>query len=233
MDWIDRNLGDFRPGIALKTDLFEEANGDDQLLFALAPRARVAVGIDSDARTAARARARSGTVLVAAADARRLPFRSGAVDLVISNSTLDHFEKRTDLDAAVAELARVLAPGGRLLITLDNPWNPLYQIFHKGLKRYGVSFELGHTASLPRLRRMLSSSGLEIMGSEWLIHNPRFLSTLLFLSLRSVMGASAGRPIGWLLRAFALLGRSPVRPFSACFVAACARKPGLSSFPTA
>jgi SAM-dependent methyltransferase len=45
-------------------------------------------------------------------DGRGIPLESGSVSLLFSASVLEHVE---DLDASIAEFARVLAPGGRLL----------------------------------------------------------------------------------------------------------------------
>jgi len=60
---------------------------------------------------------------------RRLPGSLGALlktfDTVLSNSTLDHFDGAAQIRVSLAEPARVLRPGGRLLVTLDNPANPL------------------------------------------------------------------------------------------------------------
>jgi len=50
-------------------------------------------------------------------DAERLPFRTGAFSLVTSVDTLEHFGKPWN---ALAEARRVLAPGGRLVISV--PW---------------------------------------------------------------------------------------------------------------
>lgn len=46
--------------------------------------------------------------------AERLPFPDGAFDLVISTTSFDHW---TDQRAGLAECARVLAPGGHLVLT--------------------------------------------------------------------------------------------------------------------
>jgi hypothetical protein len=76
------------------------------------------------------------------------------------------------------------------------------------------------------LLSILERQGLEIQSNDWLIHNPRFVSTLLFLALRRTLGTRAERAIGWLLAAFSKLDRLPTRSFTGAFVAACARKPG-------
>jgi len=46
-------------------------------------------------------------------DAERLPFPDGAFDLVVTSFSLHHW---ADVTAAGAELARVLRPGGRVLV---------------------------------------------------------------------------------------------------------------------
>src|SRR5204863_8026948 len=58
-------------------------------------------------------------------DVRALPFADGSFDVVVSTSTLDHFQARADIDTALRELHRVLASDGLAVVTLDNPWNPL------------------------------------------------------------------------------------------------------------
>jgi SAM-dependent methyltransferase len=49
----------------------------------------------------------------------RLPFRDRVFDVVVSNSVLEHVE---DLDGALAEIARVLKPGGASLHFFPPPW---------------------------------------------------------------------------------------------------------------
>lgn len=56
--------------------------------------------------------ARAHGLLVARADARRLPFADGAADVVVAGEVLEHVP---DLPAVLAELIRVLRPGGTLI----------------------------------------------------------------------------------------------------------------------
>src|SRR4249920_1996466 len=71
----------------LKTDLFEEANGADELLSAFPGRATL-IGMDLVPTTVARARARrvARSGLFLATDVRRLALAGDSVDLVFSNS---------------------------------------------------------------------------------------------------------------------------------------------------
>lgn len=56
----------------------------------------------------------SGRTRFVAADAARLPLRGGGLDAVTANDAVEHF---TDPAAVLAELARVLRPGGRMFVT--------------------------------------------------------------------------------------------------------------------
>jgi ubiquinone/menaquinone biosynthesis C-methylase UbiE len=212
---------------ALKTDAFEEACGDDQILFDLFPSAGCAIGIDLAWQTVHHACSRcpSPNVRFLVSDVRSLALRSASFDVVVSNSTLDHFDSPAALPEALKELARVLRPGGIAVVTLDNPRNPLYALLRWVSRRGWTPFPLGYTASLPKLVRLLEDAGLKVTATDALIHNPRMVSTILFLALRRVLGRHADGPIRFLLAAFAVLGRLPSRQFSACFVAARARKP--------
>lgn len=67
----------------------------------------------ASARREARTAIQPFRVGLAQADARALPFRDGAFDLVISNSLLHHIGDPTPM---LAEIARVAGPGGRVLL---------------------------------------------------------------------------------------------------------------------
>jgi SAM-dependent methyltransferase len=213
------------PAVILKTDLFEEAHGADELMSAFPPASRI-VGMDVVSATVDRARARRpANARFIVSDVRRLALAGGCVDLIVSNSTLDHFERPDDLEVALRELVRVLRPGGRLIVTLDNPRNPLYGILRWVTRRHAPLVALGHTLSLNALVDLMRRNGVDIGGTEILIHNPRLLSTGLFLALRRTLGRRADAPIRLLLGAFSGLARLPTREYTACFVAVCARKP--------
>jgi SAM-dependent methyltransferase len=226
LEWIIRNVRDRRVPVLLKTDLFEEAHGGDELLFSLPFRADRTIGIDIDSTTVLRAavRANGNRTRLLAADVRHLPLPPGSVNVVLSNSTLDHFQTAGDLEVSLRELARVLKPGGLLLITLDNPQNPLYFVFRACARWIAPPLRLGRTASSRGLAELLRRAGFEVLSSDRLVHNPRFVSTLLFLALRRVLGARGDGAIAWLLRLFAAMGRFPTSRYTAVFIAACARK---------
>ena len=102
-------------------NLLDAGTGTGRMLELLAPYARRAVGVDVSPEMLAIARDRLlrenlTNAQVRLADTYRLPFAAGgadAFDAVIFHQVLHYLD---DPGAAVAEAARVMAPGGRLLI---------------------------------------------------------------------------------------------------------------------
>lgn len=215
------------PARVLKTDLFEDAYGPDHLLPALFPEARMRIGIDWAHSVVRRASARwpAESIVFLVGDVRRLPVRPGSLDVIYSNSTLDHFASAAEFRSALKELAGALAPGGRLIITVDNLSNPLYRLLRATSKLGWTPFPLGYTTSQAGLVQALQEVGLEVVGRGTLIHNPRLVSTALFLVLRRLFGARADGLVRAALRTFAALESLPTRTLTACFVSACALKP--------
>lgn len=85
----------------------------------LAATARLAVGLDRDAATLAQARRRyrSPRLAWAAGQAEALPFPGSAFDLICCFQVIEHL---ADPARFLSEAKRVLAPGGRLLLTTPN-----------------------------------------------------------------------------------------------------------------
>ena len=80
-------------------------------------------GVDLSARLLARARMRVPDAGLARADLCALPFRAARFDCVSCVGSTLSFLPDADADAAIAELARVLVPGGRLLIECEHKWS--------------------------------------------------------------------------------------------------------------
>lgn len=92
--------------------------GTGRLLELLAPRARLAIGVDASRSMLALARSRLaragiGQASVRLADMYRLPFPDGSFDLAFLQMVLHYAE---DPAGVLAEAARVLAPAGRLVV---------------------------------------------------------------------------------------------------------------------
>lgn len=212
----------------LKTDLFEEAQGEGLASF-LGESSEQLLGIDISPRVVSQARQRHPGIVGTVADVRHLPHASGSFDRIVSISTLDHFRHPTELQAALTELVRVLAPGGHLFLTLDNPWNPIVAMRDLlPAAAFGRStllpYHVGPTLPAVVLRRALETRGLVIQQSEHQMHVPRILA----LHLCRAMDPSSSMSHRWLRWMLALehLGRWPTAPFTGHFVAIHARRPG-------
>ncbi|MFL6206144.1 MAG: class I SAM-dependent methyltransferase [Acidimicrobiales bacterium] len=92
--------------------------GEGQVARLAAARGASAIGVDPTAAQIAAAHQRGGGPAYARAGASALPLRSGVVDAVVACLVFEHI---TEVDAAIAEVARVLRPGGRFLFFLNHP----------------------------------------------------------------------------------------------------------------
>jgi SAM-dependent methyltransferase len=210
----------------LKTDLFDELAGEG-LYPLLRSRARQVVAVDLSRPAVSAARQRYPDLDAVVADAMELPFQDGYFDAVLSNSTLDHLSSRREVGVALTELARVLRPGGRLVITLDNLLNPLIamrNVLPRQLARSlrQVPYDAGWTCGPRSLQRLLRESGFEVRELTAVLHVPRVLVARLGPQ-RSGMGDDSR----WLrfLRAGERLERWPTRFVTGHFVAALAVRP--------
>jgi SAM-dependent methyltransferase len=155
------------------------------MAIALARRGGEVTAIDVDptllegARLRARSHGASARFVVARAEA--LPFPARSFDLVTCVDVLEHVD---DARAAVAELARVLAPGGALYLYAPNRWSPRNLLSDPHYRLAGVSalprglgrFYVTRLRGFPRydvgvlpvgaaVARWLSREGLELTHS--------------------------------------------------------------------
>ena len=215
-------------GAVLKTDLFDEA-AVGGLGRALAADAALFVGLDISLQTARAALAHLGSGAVLVADVRALPLAAASVDLIVSDSTLDHLSSATAIEAAIVGLARTLRPGGRLLATLDNPQHPVLwlrqRLSWRWLHRLGlVPYQVGATLSLRQLEAACRAAGLSVTRSGTLMHGPRVLAVWLGKLLRRA-SPQVQRAYARLMLRFECLGRLPGRLATGRFVAVLATKP--------
>ncbi|SFS71198.1 class I SAM-dependent methyltransferase [Halostagnicola kamekurae] len=96
----------------------------------LAERTDRVLGIDASRgllETArSRARARDFEVDLLQGDAARIPLAEGTVDLAVYVATIQHLPTEADRRESLNELARVLAPGGRALVST---WSTAHDTF--------------------------------------------------------------------------------------------------------
>lgn len=212
----------------LKTDLFDEAVSDGIIPF-LSTRARTVIGMDLSSTTLREARSHSGGRRVTCTDVRRLPFADGSFDVVVSNSTLDHFAERREIVLSLRELYRVLRPGGQLLLTIDNLANPaiavrnalpFHVLHHAGILPYYV----GVTCGPRRLRRMLKEAELDIMDMTAIEHCPRLPAVLFARIMGGATSPSIRHVLVRLLMVFEQMADWPTRFLSGNFIAVRCRK---------
>lgn len=163
----------------LKTDLFEEAFDSEQFSFDLAEFNNNILGIDISREMVRRAKGNARQYGVTGeylcGDVRQLPFRNNSINLVISNSTLDHFPDESSIIAALQELQRVLCVGGTLILTIDNKDNLTYPpyVFTRIWMRLGLApYFIGKTMSPKELRHALEESGFSVEEITAIFHYP-------------------------------------------------------------
>ena len=101
------------------TDVLDVGTGEGQLarVAAAAGTGRV-VGVDPSRAQLVEAGRRAGGPHYLRAEAVALPFPDGAFDAVLACLVFEHIE---GMDGAIAEVGRVLRPGGRFLFFLNHP----------------------------------------------------------------------------------------------------------------
>lgn len=211
-------------GWVLKTDLFEEAMGPDALLPALGGGARRPLGMDVSPAIVARARRRdvAGAGRYVVADARRLPFAAGALRTVVSPSSLDHFADPHDLQRSLVELRRALAPGGRLVITLDNRGNVTDPLLHLVAAAGLVGYFIGRSYTARELADELRQAGFRVLDQAGLLHNPRLAASGAVAVARRLDRPALSRWVRRRLLAARRLEATRWRYLTASFVAALA-----------
>lgn len=159
------------------SSILDAGCGDGRYLAALpnlGPIPARIVGVDiaeSILQTAAAATARAGVhAELVRANLERLPFADAEFDLVLCFQAIEHL---LDPDAGIQELARVLAPGGVLVLTTDNRRNLITKTLNAprwralalaGKRRARVQIQFPHRDFTKRdLSRRMRASGLEVV----------------------------------------------------------------------
>lgn len=134
----------------------------------------VVVGLDIGLGTVRLARAKAALsgvrLLGVVADVERLPFRDGAFSAVVCDDTVEHLP---DDAGGVRQLARVTAPGGRVVLATPNRWSA--QVLSRrtrdlrARRRLPASHYYAAESHLreytwPQLVRLARSAGLRVTG---------------------------------------------------------------------
>jgi SAM-dependent methyltransferase len=152
-------------------------------------------------------------------DALRLPFPDGSFDRVMSICAIEHFD---DGPRALSEMARVLAPGGELVMSADtlsrkDRWPDLFQAH---TRRYHVQRTYTHG----ELTELLAERGLDV--AEYAYQFRTSWSERLYLTLSAhggKVGFNAAAPLAPLVAA---ADRATRRDQGAIVLIRARRRPG-------
>jgi len=207
----------------LKTDLFDEAVNDG-LHPLLAARANHVFGMDISFPVAYQAQLRYPNFQTIGGDVRFLPFIGDSFDLIVSNSTLDHFASIEEIILSLNELRRVLRPGKQMVLTFDNLANPIVLLRNilpfKFLHRLGiVPYYVGTTLGPSLLEHLLETSGFKILEVDAIMHCPRVLAVVAARWMQKHTGPKVQGHFLRFLQAFECLSYLPTRFLTGYFVA--------------
>lgn len=158
--------------IADKT-LLDVGCGDGALASVLARRGAIVTGLDADPAmiVAARRRAETeGTQLrLIEGQAERLSFAGAAFDCVLAVTVLCFVR---DAERAVMEMARVLKPGGRLVIGELGRWS--LWAAHRRIRGWlgDPAWRAAMFRSAVSLRRLARAAGLDVVEVRGAVHYP-------------------------------------------------------------
>jgi ubiquinone/menaquinone biosynthesis C-methylase UbiE len=188
----------------------------------IAPHCRAIVGIDINARMLELARATLaadgiGNAEVAQMSATELTFADATFDAAYSFSTLLLI---TELEQAVAEMARVLRPGGIAVLDITGRWN----LSQRHWDAWGRA--QGHPGlrplTWPQTTNLLASVGLEVVEAPALgfLHQWRYVPVLRRATfLDKVIHFSPQRDLDYLVS-----NLRPLRPLANRWYVVCRRR---------
>ncbi len=158
-------------------------------------------------------------ITIAEMSADKLDFPDETFDLVTSIEVLEHI---TELDQALAEICRVLKPGGRFAFTTPNRWFPFetHGFIVRG-RRYPPGrapfltwirplhrrLADARTFTAAELRRRLGAAGLEVRSADYLM--PPFDRSALGQRIRVVTDLAERTPLRRFGMALAVTAEKP------------------------
>lgn len=180
---VARVLGDEAPGAVL--DFGCGVGGTLGFLRQSFPSAALH-GVDVSPESVTMAREAHPDVALQVIEGKRIDLPDGTIDVAVAACVFHHIPPRERV-GWVAELRRVLKPGGRLFMFEHNPWNPLT----RKVVRDCAFDEDAILLSSIEARGLLRDAGFAHTEVDYMIFFPRALAVL-----RPFERALAGVPMG-------------------------------------
>ncbi len=217
----------------LKTDAFADATCPERAFSWFISEEGQLVCFDIAPGLARQAKANAGSLgyvesAYVAADVRCLPFENDSFDLIVSDSTLDHFHTTAEIDVALRELARVLKPGGVMIVTLDNPHNVTNPLMRLWMKSGRTPYFIGKTFGKTALTQSLERIGLTVTDTTAQFHYPRYITKATLRWMRRIAPRRCSAVAMKALTAINQLEHRRIRYLTGLFVAARAEKPAIN-----
>ena len=159
------------PGAALDVGM-----GPGRLCLELVRRGWTVSGVDGSPAMVERARAQLGAAAAClkTADAVALPFADASFDLVTATGVIEYVRDRP---AALAELARVLRPGGAAVLSIPNPYALYARSYGPHMAAVDAAYRLARRTGRPHaagggwidpaaFTELMASSGLPVRAAK-------------------------------------------------------------------
>jgi SAM-dependent methyltransferase len=158
-------------GIGAQERVLDVCCGPGLVAGAATARGAIAAGVDFSSAMLAIARAARPRVEFSQGDAEALPYADGSFDAVVANFGVHHVPNPS---AALAEMCRVLAPGGRVAFTTwprpdrNVPWQLLFDAIraHGALDAAKTPPPSGSINSEESCRTALAAAGFHETGAR-------------------------------------------------------------------
>ena len=183
----------YRDLLPLEEPVLDVGCGDGHFA-SLALPIPLAAGIDPAADMLAEARSRGAYRLLARSYGDALPFASGRFATVISNSVLEHIPA---VEPVVAEIGRVLRPGGRFIFCVPGDRFAELLFFSTMLRRLGAEGAArAYERYFNRISRHHHCDGVEIWGERLHQAGLEMLDSFAYFSRRAHHALDLGHYLG-------------------------------------